>query len=74
MSNTHVSGEFNGFSGHVARTGHNELNVVHNTKNLFGGGEEVLRALLHSNTAQEEDDFFTLGDGDAVVAERMMTV
>ena len=47
---------------HVAAAGHDEADVVHHFQDFFRGADEVLRALLHGDAAQEEHDLLVLLD------------
>jgi hypothetical protein len=62
VPDAHGGGHFDGSADHVAAAGHDEFDVVHHLQDFFGGGEEIFRAFLHGDSAQEQDDFFVLVD------------
>src|SRR5207237_9476111 len=51
VADAHSGGHFDGAPDHVAGAGHDELDVVHDLQDFFGGGEEIFRALLHGDAA-----------------------
>ena len=74
MADTHFGGHFDGSSGHVSGTGHDELDVVHDAENLLGGREEILGSLLHGDSAKEKDNFLALGNCSSSFVELMAAI
>ena len=69
MPDAHRGGHLNGTADHVAAPGHHELHVVHHLQHLLGGGDEILRTLLHRDAAEEQNDFLILVDAVLFLVE-----
>ena len=62
MSDTQLRGEFDRPSDQVARSSHDELDIIHDLQDLFRSGQEILRPFLHGNAAKEENHLFVFLD------------
>ena len=62
VADAHCRGHLDGAADHVAGAGHDELHVVHHLQHFLGRGQEIFRAFLHGDAAEEQDDFFVLVD------------